>query len=515
MCIRTVILNLHRKMPRTKVIFKRGVEGMSSTETIQPELELIKVIQNCIESYSQKEGLTDKDWVNHELKRYGLGLEDTEIEAFHKETIDTIERNNQNIESINLAVEQGITKEAWFKQKIQEASVGRSVQEVGQYLQRIDHALNKSNELMNELILNHDGSINRNQNLDGFIFEQHQANTFNLDVALKGGEYKAEALKPKRGERFKRDSVDLVIKDEHGNIVKKYQAKFSTDAKHANRAFKIGNYKFQRKLVAKGQVDYVTKGTDTINIKQFNSTPLSKQEGKVLQKFVQDGKKIEVDWNYKLKDLTKHMTKNVAVAGMQSAAIAVGYDVVYKTLTDTDIEIDEVVEVALKTGADTGVKTSVTIALKVASERGLLKAIPPGTPPAIIANVATVAIENLKVLNKVAMGEMSVMHGLQQMERVTVATTAGLVGAELGALKGVALGGLALSWIPLVGSPVGAILGGIIGGTVGYMAGSTIGQKIVETAQKVRRTVTNTLKAGARAVKTGLNKAKNFVKSLF
>lgn len=489
---------------------------MSGTENIQAEVELIKIIQDSIESYSQKGDLTNKDWANNELKRHSLGLDGTVIDAFNKETIDVIELNNQNIESINTAVENGTSKEAWFQQKIQEASVGRSVQEVGHYLQSIDNALKNSNELMNELILNNDRSINRNQNLDGFIFEQHQANSFNLDVALKAGEYKAEALKPQPGERFKRNSVDLVIKDGQGKVIKKYQAKFSRDAEHANNAFRKGNYKFQRKLVAKGQVDNVANSTDTINIKQFKSTPISKQEGKELQRLVQDGNQLEVDWNYyKLKDLTNHMTKNVAVAGMQSAAIAVGYDVVYKTLTDKNIEINEVVELALKSGADSGVKTSVTVALKIASERGILKAIPPGTPPAIIANIATVAIENVKVLNKVAMGEMSVTQGLQQMERVTVATTAGLISAEIGAVNGAVLGALALSWIPLVGSPVGAFLGGIIGGTVGYMAGSTVGRKICETAQKVRRTVTNTLKAGARAVKAGFNKAKNFVKSFF
>ena len=489
---------------------------MTDSETLRPELELIKIIQDSIESYSQKGDLTDKDWANNELERYNLELDDTEIETFNKEIIDVIELNNQNIESINTAVENGTSKEMWFQQKIQEASVGRSVQEVGQYLQSIDSALRNSNELMNEIILNNDGSINRNQNLDGFIFEQQQANSFNLDVALKGGEYKAEALKPKPGERFKRNSVDLVIKDGQGNIVKKYQAKFSVDAKNANNAFRQGNYKFQRKLVAKGQVENVANSTDMISIKDYKATPLGKGEGKSLQKLVQDGKQIEVDWNYyKLKDLTSHMTKNVAVAGVQSAAIAVGYDLVYKSMTNKNIEVNEVVDLAIKTGADSGVKTSVTVALKIASERGLLKAIPPGTPPAIIANIATVAIENVKVLNKVAIGEMSVTQGLQQMERVTVATTAGLISAEIGAVNGAVIGALALSWIPFVGSPVGTFLGGIIGGTVGYMAGSTVGRKVCETAQKVRRTVTSTIKAGARAVKAGYNKAKNFVKSLF
>ncbi|MGG3907193.1 hypothetical protein [Geobacillus stearothermophilus] len=483
----------------------------------QEALELIELIQGTIESYSKKEkSLTDDAWIKNELRNNILEIDEKEIEVFSKEVLETIELNNRNIESINRAIENGVSKEAWFQQKVQEASAGMSVNQVGQYLQNIDNAINNANDLMSQVILNNDGTINRNINLDGFIFEQHHANSFNLDVALKGGDYKAEALKPNPGEIYKRNSVDLVIKDNQGRIVKKYQAKFSSDYKNATIAFKKGNYKFQGKLVAKGQVENVAKSTDTISIKNYKSTPLSKQEGKELQKLAQSGKQIEVDWNYyKLKDLTSHMTKNVALAGVRSAAIAVGYDLVYKSMTNKNIEVNEVVELALKTGADSGVKTSVTVALKIASEKGLLKAIPPGTPPAVIANIATVSIENVKVLNKVANGELSVTQGLQQMERVTVATVAGLASAELGTVTGSVAGALALSWIPIVGSPVGAVIGGIVGGTVAYMAGSTIGGKICETAQKVRKTVVASLKTGARAVGTAVNKAKNFVKSLF
>jgi hypothetical protein len=490
---------------------------MNHKEGFQNETELIKIIQDSIESYTKKEkDISEEDWIKNELGHYNIEIDDAEVELFCNEISDIIEINNQNIHSINSAMGNGVSKEIWLQQKIQDSSIGISINDLGNYLQGIDNSLSNSNELMKELIINNNGSISQNMNLDGFIFEQHHANSFNLDVALKGGKYKAEALKPKPGETFNKNSVDLIIKNSKGNVVRRYQAKFSGESKSANTAFKRGNYKFQRKLVAKGQIGDVPNSTESIGFKKYKSVPLSKSEGKDLQKLAQSGQKIEVDWNYyKLKDLTAHMTKNVAMAGIQSAAITVGYDLVYKTIAKKEIEINEVVGLALKTGADSWVKTSVTVALKIASEKGLLKVIPPGTPPAILANIATVSVENVKVLNKVAKGELSVTQGLQQIERVTVATVAGLLSAELGALKGGAIGAIALSWIPVVGTPVGAVLGGIIGGTVGYMAGSTIGGKICETVQKVRKAVTTTLRAGARVVGKSVSKAKDFVKSLF
>ena len=61
------------------------------------------------------------------------------------------------------------------------------------------------------------GAVNRIPNLDGFIAEQHHADTFNLDAAAKGSPLRAEVL----GNQGK-NSVDIVIKDGRGHIVRRY-----------------------------------------------------------------------------------------------------------------------------------------------------------------------------------------------------------------------------------------------------------------------------------------------------
>lgn len=478
--------------------------------------EFIQVIQTTVFSYLNKESqMSDEEWAKQELsKETNLNVDD--ISLFANQIVNTISSNEQNKKSLEKSLSEGVTSDAWFQNKIKEATVGLSLNEVGQYLQQVDRAFIEANEQMRDVILTKDGLINGNNNLDGFIFEQYQANTFNLDASIKSKNYKAYMLKPKPGETYKKNSVDIIIKDENGHIVRKFQAKFSKDHQSANRAFKHGNYKFQRKLVAKNQSSRVKNSVDKMQYKNVESRALSKSEGKKLQRQVQDGHDIRLDWNYyEVKHLTTQMSKQVAMASVQTMAVTAGFDLVLKKFENQKIHANDVIEVALKSGLDAGLKNSISVGMKIASERGIIKIFPPGTPPQIFANVATVAIENIKVIDKVASGELTVTEGIKSMERITLATTMGLISADLGAIKGGMIGGLALSWIPFVGMPLGAMIGGVIGGTLSYMVGSKFGETICKGAQKLRSTAVGIVKAGGRAVKRGYNKAKSFVKSIF
>lgn len=479
--------------------------------------QIIGIIQNVVGSYSNKDQATsEEDWIEEELKKQLPNLQQEEVVTIRKEIVQAIESHHYTQSSLKSAIEKGVSKEKWFYDKIQEATVGMEVSKVGQYLQEIDNVIATANQQMHKMITNLDGSINMNPNLDGFIFEQHHANTFNLEAALRGSKLRAEVLTPKPGEIYSKNSVDLVIKDEMGRIVKKYQAKFCADSNATNNAFNHGYYPFQGKVVPEGQTGNVPNSTDKIGVGKITSNPMGKEKGKELQKLAQDGKSLDVDWNYyKFKDLTTHMTKNIAVAGFQSAAFAAGFDLVYKKMSNQEIRSDEVVELAIRSGADAGIKSATAVALKVASEKGLIAVIPKGTPAGVIATIASISIENVKVLGEVADGKLTIVQGLEKMERVTVSAVGGLIAGGVGAVEGAVIGATVLSWIPVVGTAAGAFIGSIVGGTVAYMAGSKVGEKVCKVAQKVRSTAVNMIKSGARTVGKAYNAVKNFVKSLF
>ena len=76
--------------------------------------------------------------------------------------------------------------------------------------------------------------------------------------------------------------------------------------------------------------------------------------------------------------------------------IGAGMTVAQKVWNGEEIDGQEVVEAALTGGADFGVKAATAGALKVASEKEILSVIPKGTPAGTFANIAYVAVENVK-----------------------------------------------------------------------------------------------------------------------
>jgi phage tail tape-measure protein len=114
-----------------------------------------------------------------------------------------------------------------------------------------------------------------------------------------------------------------------------------------------------------------------------------------------------------------------------------------------------------------------------------------------------IAVENIKIIAKIANGELSMQEGLYKMEEIAVAMIGGFV--LMG--KGAAIGGT----VGLVFGPVGVAIGGFVGGTIGYMLGSKAGEIFVKTSRKIRNYVTNKIVEKVNIVK---NKMRNFVSSM-
>ncbi len=244
----------------------------------------------------------------------------------------------------------------------------------------------------------------------------------------------------------------------------------------------------------------------------IKSAPLEKIGAKELQKEAQSGNWNDLNWNdYKSKDLAIGIGKQAGYAAIQGAAIGVGLELATKVWNGEEIKGEEVVEKALESGADFGIKAATAGALKVGVEKGIINIIPKGTPAGTLANIAYVAIENVKILGKVATGELTVKEGFEKMEQTTVSTVAGIAAGAKGAALGAAIG--------TVFGPVGTLVGGLVGGTVGYIAGSKVAETVVKGVQKVRekaieivKDVGSTIVSGAKNVWNGITSG---VKSLF
>ena len=478
--------------------------------------ELKPIVEDFVKSYSANPTAPVESWLIPKMQEQLPERSHEEIVAMVDEIVATIKASEEKKASLEKAIDSGRSKESWFASEAKKATSAMSTQEAAKYLTNLDMALQQANESLYRTITTQAGTVSQNPRLDGFIAEQYHAQTFNMNAEATGSPYRAKVLEP-NGNGYAKNSVDIVIVDGEGKVVRRYQSKYCKDAKATEQAFEHGDYRGQQKLVPEGQEGDIAKKSTTVLEAPDGTTsnPLTKSRAEQMRDEAQSGNWNDLNWNeYAAKDLAIGIGKQAGYAALQGAAIGVGFDVAQKLWNGESIDADEVVETAIVSGADFGVKAAAAGALKVGVEKEIIKVFPKGTPAGTIANIAYVAIEDVKVLGKMATGELTMKEGIEKLEQTTVSTAAGLVAMGKGAAVGAAMG--------TVFGPVGTAVGGFIGGTVGYMAGSKVGEAVVKCAQKVRdgakkvaKTVVSGVKSVASSVASGVKSFCRGVASFF
>lgn len=470
----------------------------------QKECEALKpIVKDFVKTYAENKDMSVEHWLAPKLQVYFPEKSPEEIQEMTKEIIDSLKVSEEKKASLIKAVKSGRTKESWFASEVEKATSGMSMNGVKSYLQDLDNAVEKANQIfLKETVHTNAGTINQSYNLDGFIAEQYHAQSFNLNAEAAGSPYKAKVLQPD-GKGYSKNGVDLVIIDTRtGKIVKRYQAKYYKNAKATAEVFKKNSYPGQQKLVPSDQInDIDMKATDVIEAPDgIKSNSLTKSRAEQMRDEAQSGNWNDLNWGeYKIKYLAQGIGKQAGYAAVQGVVIGAGLDLAQKVWNGEDVKGEEVVETALKSGADFGVKSAAAGAIKVGIEKDIIKVIPKRTPLSTITNIAFVAVENTKVLGKVAAGELTASEGLEKMGQTTVSATAGLVAMGKGAAIGGAVGTLL--------GPVGTAVGGFIGGSIGYMAGSKVGKAVFEGAKKI-------VKRGKEFIKNALEGVKNLGSSI-
>ena len=483
------------------------VEGLTEKEI----REVQKIFHRFLKKYEENPEADTKKWLFEQLKEELPEKKEEELEPIAEEIVTAIEEYQKDLDDLNQSCRKGITKESWLAEKLQDGAKGVAVNEFGEYLREIDRNMTQANMQMARTILRADGEVSQCINLDGFIAEQYHVNNFNAKAVLEKSPYRARVCVPENGQ-YGKNSVDVMIDNiQTGQKgVARYQMKYGADSKATVEMLKNGDYANQRLVVPKEQVEEVQKsfpdktvtdhigGTDKIAVQ---SEGLSKEQVKSFQHDAQSNRMIpKTDWNvYQTKELALNIGKQAGQAGIQAALIGTGIHLVEKAVNGEPVEADEVVKTAITTGADTGVKAAAGGALKVASEKGVISLLPPGTPAGTLAKIACVGVENVKILWKVVKGDLTMSEAMEHMGRTSVSMYAGLSAGAVGA----GIGAAALSWIPVAGP----IVGGVIGGVVGYTAGSKVGEKIFEGAKKV-------VKTGAKIVGSVVEGIKNVASSI-
>ena len=204
-----LISELQNELPNKKV---EDIEKIA-TELISG-IEIYYQKKKEVEKY-QSVGITNGDYIGNQiLEKVADEIEEAEI-IDTKEVIEDMKEASNILSQYNEAM---IYETASIKEPQLVANV-LSAKSVNNYVDTVNTTIDNANKTLMKSVTTKVGNINQNPNLDGFIFEEYHAGTFNVDATVKQKPYHAEALKPEIGETYGKNSIDLVIEDS-GKYVK-------------------------------------------------------------------------------------------------------------------------------------------------------------------------------------------------------------------------------------------------------------------------------------------------------
>ena len=511
-----LVFELQNELPNKKV---EDIEKIA-TELISG-IEIYYTKKKEVEKY-QSLGITNGDYVGNEiLEKVANEIEEAEI-VDTKEIIEDMKEVSNILSQYNEAM---IYETAAIKEPQLVANV-LSTKFVNNYIDTVNTAIDNANKTIIESVTTKAGTINQNPNLDGFIFEEHHAGTFNIDASVKQKSYHAEALKPELGETYGKNSIDIVIEDS-GKYVKKYSAKAYKNANETAKSFydKITGYKykFQSKLVPTGQTREIVNSVDKIKFDNVESKGITKTEIKNIQSELQSGNKKTDIFSFK-KDvntisISKQIGKQAMVNGTMGLGIGMVANIGANIITGKGVEAEEVIEAGIKTGASMGMATAVAGGIRVAVEKKVI----PTVFSRILTNntIGAVAVASMDIVGtafKLGSGEITLGKAVKDIGKSVGAAYGAIVASGWGYAGGMAIAGMiGLGTIGAVGTILGvgvAVVAGAVCATVGSKVAGAIASGIGAVAETIVDGAVGIVKAGKEVVKSVASGVWNEVKAV-
>lgn len=484
-----------------------------------------------IEIYYQKKkevkkyqslGITNGDYIGNQiLEKVANEIEEAEI-VDTKEVIEDMKEASNILSQYN---ETMIYETAAIKEAQLVANV-LSTKSVNNYIDTVNTAIDNANKTMMKSVTTKAGTINQNPNLDGFIFEEYHAGTFNIDAAVKQKSYHAEALKPETGETYGKNSIDIVIKEAKKNM-KKYSAKAYKNAKESAKAFydKITGYKykFQSKLVPTDQTGDIANSVGKIKYNNVESKGITKSEIKDIQNDLQSGNKKADIFNFK-KDvnsisISKQIGKQAMINGTMGLGIRMAANIGINLIQGKEVEAEEVIEAGIKTGASMGMATAVAGGIRVAVEKKVI----PTVFSRILTNntIGAIAASSMDIIGtafKLGSGEISLGEAVKDVGSSISAGYGVIISSGIGISGGMALAGMiGLGTIETVGTILGvgvSVVAGAVCATVGSKVAEAISNGIGAVTETIVDGAVGIVKAGGELVKSVASGVWNGVKAV-
>ena len=510
-----LIFELQNELPNKKVedIEKIATELIAGIEIYYQKKKEVKKYQSV--------GITNGDYIGNEiLEKVANEIEEAEI-IDTKEIIEDMKEASNILSQYNETI---IYETASIKEPQLVANI-LSAKSVNNYVDTVNTTIDNANKTLMESVTTKTGNINQNPNLDGFIFEEYHAGTFNIDAAVKQKSYHAEALKPELGESYGKNSIDLIVEDS-GKYVKKYSAKAYKNANETAKSFYDKNgykYKGQSKLVPTDQVGDIANSVDKVKYNNVESRGITKAEIKDIQKDLQSGNKKADIFNFK-KDvntisISKQIGKQAMVNGTMGLVAGMAGNIEMKIIQGKEVKAEEVIEAGIKTSGSVGLSTAVAGGIKVAVEKEII--------PAVFSRMLTnnaigaIAASSMDIIGtafKLGSGEISLGKAVKDVGNSLGAGYGAIISSGIGFSGGMALATtIGLGTIGTVGTILGvgiSVVAGAICATVGSKVAGAITSGIGAVAETIIDGAVGIVKAGKEVVKSLASGVWNGVKAV-
>ena len=375
------------------------------------------------------------------------------------------------------------------------------------YVDNINTAISKSNEEILSALTTKTGEISQNPNLDGFIFEEHHAGTFNIDATVKEKNYYAKALKPEIGETYGKNSIDMTIEDS-SKIVRRYQAKAYKNANETAKSFydrqQDYKYKFQSKLVPSDQTGDIQNSVDTLEFGEVKSKNISKEEIKNIQEKYQLGDKEAVKFSFE-KDvdaiaLSKQLGKQAVINGTIGIGVEIVKNIESKLVSYEKVEVTETIEERVNIKTLMGLSIAVAAGIKIVVEKNI---IPPNltevTDNNVIGVIAASSMDVIGTTFELGTGKIKLEEAKKKVGK-SISSVGAIITSKIRSTSGVTIARA----MGITGSVIGCGVG-LVTKAVCEVIGSEVGKTIARGMETIAKPVidgaTEIVKKGTEAVK--------------
>lgn len=496
---------------QNELVIKKPEEIEKMADELMAGVEIYFDKKKEVEKY-QKVGISSSDYVGDVI------LDKISEDVINAEIVDRqkIIRDMKESTEILANYNEAMIYEAAAINDTQVVANTLSAAKANVYLDNVNLTIGKSNEEILSALATKTGEISQNPNLDGFIFEEHHAGTFNIDAAVKEKHYYAKALKPEIGETYGKNSIDMTIEDS-GKIVRKYQAKAYKNANETAKSFydrqQGYKYKFQSKLVPSDQTGDIPNSVDKLKFEEVESKNISKEEIKNIQKKYQSGDKEAVKFSFE-KDvdalaISKQLGRQAVINGTMGVGIGMALNVGTKLVSGEEVEVAEVIEAGVKTGTSMGLSTAVAGGIRVAVEKNVVPKVLSKilSSNSVIGAIAGASMDIIGTAFKLGSGEISLGEATRNIGKSIGSAYGAIIASGWG--YGIAM--TAMAGLGVIGT-VGAVIGvgvAVVTSVVCGLVGSKVGGAIAEGIGKIAKPIVD---GAVEIVKAGVNAVKNLAK---